>query len=271
VRVLLDNGIFIHSEFAEEYVKGATVNWGGATQTNEVHGLVRKPPHENVEYQAQKEALFTVGRLIREGKIEAFDYWEIQCEKLRGTPSNPAWNALQDCHIRSCTPAIRRSIFSQSIYLDDVFAKGGKEDIKKGTELRGANQIAFFERLSSWKIPEIDLLISHAPRLHLTQFEIDSLRGIEYFQFLCRRSGSPENYPDIFHLWTAERNELDALLTLDGKLQRLVSRVKNEKKKTLKIRTEVLKPIELLLRLGINKPDPVPLDAARFYHWHEVT
>ncbi|MBZ5667359.1 MAG: hypothetical protein LAO30_22500, partial [Acidobacteriia bacterium] len=174
MRVLLDNGIFIHSEFAEECVKQTTINWGGAAQTSDVHGLMRKPPDENTEYQEQKEALFTVGRLIREGKIEAFDYWEIRCERLRGTPSNQAWNALRCCDVRNCSPAIRRSIFSRSIYLDDVFAKGGKDDIKRGVELRGANQITFFKRLSTWTIPEIDLLVSHAPLLQLTQFEIDS-------------------------------------------------------------------------------------------------
>lgn len=271
MRILLDNGIFIHSEFAEECVKRVAINWGGTIQTSEVHGLARKLPDENAEFQEQKEALFTLGRLIREGKIEAFDYWEIRCERFRGTPSNQVWNALRGCNIHDCSPAIRRSIFSRSIHFDDVFAKGGKEDIKRGVELRGASQIAFFKRLAAWTIPEIDMLLSNALLLQLTPFEIDSLRGVEYFQFLCQRSGSAENYPDIFHLWTAERNGLDALLTLDGKLQRLVSRVKMEKKKTIKIKTEVLKPIELLQRFGINKPDPVPVDASRFYHWHEVT
>lgn len=271
MRILLDNGIFIHSEFAEECFKRVAINWGGTMQTSEVHGLARKPPDQNAEYQEQKEALFALGRLIREGKIEAFDYWEIRCERFRGTPSNQVWNALRGCKIHDCSPAIRRSIFSRSIYFDDVIAKGGKEDVKRGVELRGASQIAFFKRLAAWTIPQINVLISHAPTLQFTQFEIDSLKGIEYFQFLCQRSGSIENYPDIFHLWTAERNGLDAILTLDGKLPRLVSRVKKEKKRRFEIRTEVLKPIELLPRFGINKPDSVPVDANRFYHWHEVT
>jgi len=271
VRVLLDNGIFIHAEFAEGTVRRTTVRRGGSDQTFEVHGLARKVPSVDVDYQRQKEALFTVGRLIREGRIEAFDYWEIRCEKFRGTPTVKECNALRDCEIRSCDPAIKRSMFRQSIDLTDVFSKGGKKDIKNGIELGQANQIAFFEWLCTLKGPEVDLLVSHAALLRLTPFEIDSLRDIDRFQFLCSRSGSRENYPDVFHLWTAERNGLDALLTLDCGLPALASRVKNEKGKTVKMKTEVLQPIDLLRRLGINKPDPVPMDIGRFYYLHELT
>jgi hypothetical protein len=270
VRVLLDNGIFIHAEFAQGAVKRTRVRWGRTDQTIEVHGVARKPPVTDIDYQQQKEALFTIGRLIREGRIEAFDYWEIQCERWRGTPTIQECNALRGCDIRSCDPAIQRSKFRQSVDLTDVFSKGGKKDIKKGVELGQANQIVFFEWLCTLGNREIDLLISHATPLRLTPFEIDSFRDIGYFQFLCQRAGSRENYPDVFHLWTAKRNNLDALLTMETTLPKLVSRVKNEKSRKVEIDIEVIRPLDLLKKLGIEKPDPVPLEFGHFYHLHEL-
>jgi hypothetical protein len=114
------------------------------------------------------------------------------------------------------------------------------------------------------------LLISLRERIRLTDFEVGALRNIEWFQFLCARSGSPENYPDVFHLWTAERNGLDAVLTLDCKLRKLVSQVKKEKIRQIEIKTEVLRPLDLVQKLGIDQPDPVRIEHGRFYYLHEV-
>jgi hypothetical protein len=76
-RVLLDTGIFIHAEFAEPTIKNVRVGWGGRESVLEVHGLKSKKPGQDADYQEQKEALFTVGRLIREGEIEAYTSIEI--------------------------------------------------------------------------------------------------------------------------------------------------------------------------------------------------
>jgi len=272
VRVLLDNGIFIHAEFADRAVKRTTVRWGDTDQTVEVHGAVRKTPATDVDYQQQKEALFTVGRLIREGQIEAFDYWEIQCERWRGSAGIGACNALRDCEskIKSCHPAIQRSKFRQTIDFAETISKGGKKDRKTGIVPSQASQIAFFEWLCSLSEESVALLILHAEQIRLTAFEIESLENIDWFQFLCERSGSSENYPDVFHLWTAERNGFDALLTLEARFPNLVSRVRNERGKNIEIRAQVLRPLDLLTRFGINEPDPVLMDAGRFYHLHEL-
>lgn len=78
MRVLLDNGIISHSECANNAIKQTSVRWGDTDQVLPIHGSVRKTQDREVEYQRQKEALFTVGRLIREGRIEAYQYSEIQ-------------------------------------------------------------------------------------------------------------------------------------------------------------------------------------------------
>jgi hypothetical protein len=270
VRVLLDTGIFIHAEFATNAVKRTTIRWGGTDQISEVHGLKRKPPSQDFDYQSQKDALFTVGRLIREGRIEAFEYWEIECEKFRGTPTIKEFNALRDCVIHKCDPAIQRSRFRKSINLTDVFSKGGKKDIKNGISLGQANQIAFLEWLVSLTPSQVNCISSNGRTIGLPQFEIDSFTDIGWFKRLCNRSGSRENYPDVFHLWTAKRNELDTLLTLENTLPKLVDRIKSEKSGRIRIGVDVFRPLDLLKKLGIDKPDPVPLEINRFYHLHEL-
>jgi hypothetical protein len=267
LRVLIDAGVVIQSEFAEHAAKEMSespVRWSDGSAIR-ISGLKRKQPDEDEDYRKQKEALFTIGRLIREQKIEAYTYSEINVEHLRGRPLVQEFNALQGCALHKCEPAIERSRFRRTSDFMDFFAKGGKKDRQLG--LHGqANQIAFLEWLSTLDKACVDVLIQHATVIGLSPFEVDSLTNLEWFQLLCKRSGSSENYPDVFHLWTAVRHGLDALLTLDKKLPRLVDRVKNEKKREIDIRTEVLQPLDLLHRLGISEPDPVPITSGRFYN-----
>jgi hypothetical protein len=134
MRALLDNGIFSHSEFAESAVKQTSVGWGDTTYIAAVHGLVRKAPDKNPEFQKQKEALFTVGRLIREGVIEAYDY------RIRDRIGLRVCDALQGCNFHACRPAVERSKFRQTVNFMDAISKGGKRDHDAGLELSEAKQ-----------------------------------------------------------------------------------------------------------------------------------
>jgi hypothetical protein len=270
IRTLLDNGIFCHSEFAEGLIMQKEIWWGGSNQVTYIHGVRRKSPHTNAELQKQINALPTIGRLIREHLIAACDYKEIWRERMRFRPVLPFGNALQGCVINTCISAIDSGKFAQTVDITDYFAKGGRKDRKAGIVPGRANQIAFFEFLCSLTDAAVDVLIAHAEPLRLSAFEVESLRNIGWFQFLCQRSGSPENYPDVFHLWTAERNGLDVLLTLDNGLPELVSRVRKEKAQTIEIKTEVLRPLELLDLLEVRNREPVGLDDGRFYYLHEL-
>ena len=271
MRILLDNGIFSHSEFAETAIKRTSVRWGDTDQVVPVHGLIRKVPDKNVEYQRHKEALFTVGRLIREGRIEAYTYIELLFERMRGRGRIQEFNALQGCNIHECKPALERSKFRSTANFLDHIAKGGRKDRKAGAEPSEANQITFLEWLCSLNKEHVTVLIQHSPQIGLNEFEVESLRNIAWFQFLCQRWASSENYPDVFHLWTAERNSLDAVLTLEKGLPNLVSGIRKEKYKKIEIKTQVLRPLKLLQKLGLDTPDPVPMEADHFYHWHEAT
>jgi hypothetical protein len=265
LRALMDAGVVIHSEFAEPALKETPVRWSDGSALS-VSGLKRKRPDENEDYRKQKEALFTVGRMIREQKIEAYTYNEIDFETFRGRAGIQEFNALQGCAFRSCEPAIMRSRFRSTSDFMESFAKGGKKDRHVGLNPGEGNQIAFLEWLCTLDKRYVDVLIDHTTVIGLSQFEVDSLRNLAWFQVVCNRSGSSENYPDVFHLWTAERHRLDALLTLDKKLPRLVDRIRNEKNKEIDISTEVLRPLDLLQTLGISEPDPVPINSGHFYN-----
>ena len=270
MRILLDNGIFSHSEFADSAVSQTSVPWGGTDCVSAIYGVIRKAPNKNLVYQEQQDALFTVGRLIRTELIEAYSYSEIECERWRDRIGLRVCNALRGCGIHSCRPAVERGRFRKTVDFTDAISKGGKKDVRAGIALGEANQVAFLKWLCTLTKEHIDLLLPHATLIGLTEFDIESLRDICWFQFLCERSGSPENYPDVFHLWTAERNGLDALLTLDNGLRNLVSRVRSENVRTITIRTDVLHPLDLLRKLGIDNPDSVPMEPDRFYYLHEL-
>lgn len=146
-RVLLDTGIFIHAEFAEPTVKNVRVGWGGRESVLEVHGLKSKKPGQDADYQKQKEALFTVGRLIREGEIEAYTSIEIDFERFRGTVGIQEFNALRGCQIHKCVPALDRSRFRKTANFTGFIAKGGKKDQSAGLAGGEETQIAFLEWL----------------------------------------------------------------------------------------------------------------------------
>jgi hypothetical protein len=267
-RVLLDAGIFIHSEFAEATVENVRVGWGGRESVLEVHGLKRKNPGQDPDYQKQKDALFTVGRLIREGEIEAYSSVEIDFEHFRGTAPLQEFNALRGCQIHRCAPALDRSRFRKTANFTVFIAKGGKKDRLEG--IAGEEtQIAFLEWLCSLDQAGVNALIEHAAVIGFSPFEIESLTKLDWFQLLCKRSQSAENYPDVFHLWTAERHGFDALLTLEKKLPRLVAGVRTEKVKQIDINAVVLRPLDLLAALSISEADSVPIRPDQFYKLYE--
>jgi hypothetical protein len=268
MKVLLDAGILIHSEFAQPTRQEKRLHWGNTDHVVQISGFMRKALDKDDDQQAQKNALFTVGRLMREGRIEAYSYIEIENEVRQARLQY--FNALQGCAIRRCVPPLERSKFRKTANLKDWFAKGGKKDRLAGVALGGANQIAFFSWLNELSEMHVQILVKHAQQIGLSVMEVESLNDLRWFQFLCNRWNSPENYPDIFHLWTAERNHCDVLLTLDKGIQKLVARVAAEKTKTIEIRTEVLRPLDLLRKLSVAAIDPVPMESGRFYSLLEL-
>ena len=270
VKVLLDNGIISNAEFIEPAIKTQELLWGSHKILDHIPGFRRKPPHENEEYQRQINAIFTIGRLIREGRISAYTSNEIRFESYRRRCTIKEFNALKHCNIFNCPTPIERSKFRKTISFSEHVSKGGKKDIAKGVDLGSANQIPFMEWLRDLDEPTIHRILEYREILDLTEFEVESLRKIEWYKFICSRFRSSENLPDAFHLWTAERNHMDVFLTLEKTLPNLVKQIKEDKNNRLTITTEVLRPIEFLCWMGVKEPDEVPIKHDKFYTFFEV-
>lgn len=263
VKLLFDAGIFIHAEIAVPATQSKTLKWGTREITVPISGAERKPPQDDPSRQNEFDALFTVGRLIREGRVQAFRHHEVMVELWRGR--NTPWvSALTKCDIFTCEPALHRSKFRSTTNFREAVRKGGKKDREKGIAPSNQTQLAFLSWLHGLKPRAVEMLILHATEIGLTSFEVESLQRINWFQIMCGRSGSAENYVDVFHLWTAERNGL-CFLTLDNKIKRLVERVAAEKSCPVSNLPDVFLPTDLLRAMGVTSPDPVPFQTGAFF------
>lgn len=266
MRVMLDNGAYGHSQFAESVMGPQGPRFGIRDQNNQVWGFARKAPDPNKEYQSQMDGLFTVGRLIREKRFEAFTYCELMFESFNRIIGERAFDALAGCPRSNCPPALIRSRFRSGNGLAFV-RKGGKKDRKRGLET-GLSQIDFMEWLCALDERHVAAILECKSLIGLTEFETESLRNLSCFQKLCAISQSRENYPDMFHLWTAQRNHIEVFLTLETKLVQIFKHIEHARITEIEHQTKVLRPLEFLRLLGVTQPDPVPIEPGRFYPAH---
>jgi len=261
---MLDNSIKSHSQFAESRTVSTQIEWNGTIQSNQIVGFVRKKMHSDSAYQAEIDALFTIGRLIRERHIYAFTYTELMFEGWNRIIGERAFDALADCPVEHCDTPLERSRFFQTINISDYVTKGGKKDRKSGKDT-SMSQIHFIEWLLELTDEHILKLASFRDVLKLSDFEIESLQNIRWLRTMCRIAQSSENYPDMLHLWAAQRNRMDVFLTLEKRLPNIVAHFPTDESCTPSFPTQVLRPQELLKLLGISVCDPVPIEPGRFY------
>jgi hypothetical protein len=264
MKTLIDNGILSHAEFVELVIEDQDdVLWGDIKVKRSVHGYKRKLPNPNISYQNEIDALFTIGRLIREQIITAYSSSELSFEAWRGRRRVNAFNALQDCEIHSCPSPLERYKFRKTINFAEYVNKGGKKDRKNKREYGDASQIPFMDWLKNLPSSTVESILDNADLLGLSSFEKESVKEIGWFQAICKKFDSNEHLPDVFHLWTAERNQLDVFLTLDKKFSKMLGI--NENKNMPPIVTKVLTPVELLHELGITNQDDVPVEYGKIY------
>jgi hypothetical protein len=110
------------------------------------------------------------------------------------------------------------------------------------------------------QLPNIEAIVEN-PNIQkrFPKSEIKNLRQVERFRELCRGL-SEGQYPDAFHLWTGEVNELDYFLTTDGKFIRVMTETKK-----IALRCRPISPETLLTELGIAERDPLPFEHGQFY------
>ncbi len=265
MKVLLDNGILSHAEFLVGSAREDEVNWGGKLHAVDVVGYRRKPALKDENQQSEMEALFTVGRLIRENKIHAFSYIELVFEKIRGRGRIQECNALKNCKFGSVEAPLDRS---------KLFQTSMGEFIEKGDrKFRDSSftQIGFVKWLFSLEDRGIELLKKHSAQIGFSQFEQESLSYIPQLQKLCQHPITVKDYPDLLHIWTAERNKLNYFLTLDKKFKRKFSEVNSRMNVCDRFHVNIVTPIEFLHLLEIKQFDPVPVEHNRFYFLNEVS
>jgi hypothetical protein len=264
MRVMLDNSIEGHSQFADSMKMTTQIQWGGAIHASHIAGFVRKKIHPDSTYQAEIDALFTIGRLIRNDYLQAFTYNELRFEGWRRVIGEVAYDALAGCEVKHCAAPLERSRFFQTSEFFEYVSKGGKKDRKAGKNT-SMSQSRFVEWLLGLTNESILKLISLKDTLNITDFEIDSLGNIDWFRAMCRTAQSPENYPDMLHLWAAQRNSMDIFLTLEKRLPNIVIHFPKNETCCPTFPTQVLRPLELMTHLGITELDPVPIKPGRFY------
>jgi hypothetical protein len=223
----------------------------------------------NNAYQLEMDAIHTVGRLIREGTIKPFTYHELKFEKARHKPHVQEFNALRGCELAVCRSPIERSRFRATYDFSAHLRKGGKKDKQRGLNDNTFSQIGFISWLISLSNGQVKDILKNSELLHLSEFEIESFESLSWFKALCRKFGGEENYPDAFHLWTAERNNLDYFLTLENKMTNMLCHM-GKGKKAIDMNVRAIKPIEFLNRLGVTELDEVPIESDRFYYFHEI-
>ena len=263
-RVLLDNGIIGAAELAKPATEEKTLIWDDTQQVVQVPGY-RKKIASDASDQKEIDAIVTIGRLIREGAISAYTYNELRFESFRRTTPVRAFYALDSCNIARCLAPIERSKFGQTVNFGEYISKGGKKDRKRNIDLGDFNQIPFFEWLLSLNDGDVQSILIHGSEIGLTEFEVESFRQLDRFKFISSGLRSPENYPDAFHLWTAERNNIACFLTLEKTLRNIADQMAQSKNPEHRLRVSVLRPIALLQLLGVSDLDEVPIKADRFY------
>ncbi|PWQ97477.1 hypothetical protein [Leucothrix arctica] len=264
IKILLDNNVLSNAEYAVRSTQEVDLGFLNGSK-DVIDGFRKKPQLLDLDLQEEVDAIFTIGLLIKEGKIVPYTSTELIWERSRRRPTIEQFNALRGCDIATCPSPIERSKLKHTINFNEYVLKGGKKDKKRNENVSNFNQIPFFVDLKFIRDESVKLILENANVIGLTNFEKKSFEEIEHFKDLCNQLQSDENLPDAFHVWTAERNDLDVFLTLE---KRLTNSLKNKSKK-LKIDVEVLRPTELLKKLNIT-PAKVRMKYDHFYSWFDT-
>jgi hypothetical protein len=264
-KVLLDHSIVTHAS-RMRWVNKPLDGPPGQFFANSLLGAERVAPFSNPAWETEAEAIFTVGTLIREKKVEAVSSMELKWEAIRDYLGSPPLDALHECDIGMVPNAIERGKFVGAL-LENFVKKGGKKDGVDGENR--ASQITFFKWLCKLDADAVAKILESRGRLNLTDFECESFGDLSWFKALSERLRSDENLPDAFHLWTAKRNRIDVFLTLDRKLINHAETIEKEKS-GFRLGVKVRSPIRFLQEEGVAKPEPYPCLQGQFYTFLDI-
>ncbi|NJM36794.1 MAG: hypothetical protein HC845_02365 [Akkermansiaceae bacterium] len=261
-KVLMDHSIVTRSSLMRWVEKPLE----GFHSSARLWGAERIPPFSDPAWEAEAEAILTVGKLVREKKVEAFSSMELKWEAMRDYLGSTPLDAFEGCDIDIAPNPIERGRFVRA-ELGHYVKKGGKKDIAEGKN--GASQISFFRWLLKLEPDSMHKILEARESRQLTDFDCESLNDLGWFKALATRLKSEENLPDAFHLWTARRNRIDVFLTLDRKLINHAASIESEKS-GFRLGVRVRSPIAFLREEGVANPEPYPFRLGQFYTFVEI-
>lgn len=213
-KVLVDSCIFDNAIEMVPATAKKKVEWGDNVFTIDIRGMKRRqklPPSQEWK-QRQIDSIPSIVRAVNEGFLGFYRYCEIGVEAMKrkgGTFGNSVTNHLMNVDFKKVAPAIERTKFRQTAYLKKYVAREEVVDFCKFL-LTSPVEKAVDQ-------PELENYFS--------DFELSNIKSLYRFRELC--SGLAEKqYPDAFHLWTAEVNGLDYFLTTDRKFIRVMTETK---------------------------------------------
>lgn len=248
IKILIDNCIDSLSETLQAVYKEHQIVWGGTTQNVNILGFERKPmPSEDQGWKLKQIAcLPTVRRLAVEEKIKLYTYNELIYEawKRHGSfPSNLLGNLFAGINFQHVDAAVERSFFFQM-----EFSKYLKND----------EMVKFCIWLLESKVEELADRLKGKERYSV--FLLNNLRQVVRFRELCKGLAKKQ-YPDAFHLWTAEVNGMEYFLTSDKKFIRVMTETKN-----ISLPCRPISPNELLDILQVKDLEPFEFKPNQFYN-----
>lgn len=202
--------------------------------------LVRRPKtirDDQVWRRSQIECLRSIAWHAANGHLSLHTYSELEMEAMPGwipTPTEKG-SLFRTIPFHTIPAAVERS---------RLFTLIGDEMVNRDAFRRYCEWLMgiHVDKLSQEKIAWL--------RTKCTDFELSNLINVERFRSLCRHV-SRKHYPDAFHLWTAEVNQIKFFLTNDKKFINAVT-----KSSKLELYTKPVCPEVLLNELQQRAPVP---------------
>jgi len=182
-----------------------------------------------------RAALPTLGRLVREGRIELCTYHEFHRAAKPHGGHNTWRDLLGDVQVTTIEPAISRARLGE-----DVFANCDQP----GSLVRLCARL----KHEDW-MPATNGALGPAD---------DDIHGVERFRRMAARVQG-DHLANLFHLWSAERAGCTYWLAADETFEELL-RERVEPDLTPPLTCHVVRPERLLQRLGVTERDAASSD-----------
>lgn len=248
IKIFIDNCIDSLSVTLQSVYKEQNIVWGDTTQNVNIFGFERKPlPSADQEWKIKQiVCLPTVRRLAVEEKIKLYTYNELTHEAWKRPGSFPL-NFLGDLFagitFQHVDAAVERSFFFQMEFSE---------------YLKNDEMIKFCVWLLDSKVEELADRFEGQERYPV--FLLNNLRQVERFRELCKGLAKKQ-YPDAFHLWSAEVNEMEYFLTTDRKFIQVMTETKN-----INLPCKPVSPSDFLNILRVKDLEPFEFKPNQFYN-----